>query len=131
MKSTVKITEGYTPTDKNKPVQLRSGNLRRLIHPDTVNSKNVAVAILVMNPGDEVAPHYHKTREEVYFILSGEGISTHKYKGGEEETLRYVKDLSIYIPIGTIHDIKVAGKEPLKILVITSPPLPADDSHLG
>ena len=131
MKSTVRLDEGYTPTGKNAPVQLRSGKLRRLIHPDTVKSQNIGVAVLTMNPGDEVAPHYHKTREEVYFILSGEGISTHRYKNGEEETVRYVKGLSIYLPMGTVHDIKVAGNEPLEILVIASPALPMDDSYLA
>jgi putative monooxygenase len=126
MKRTVKINEGYIPTDK--PVQLQAGVLRRLVHPDTVKSKNVAVSVLTMNPGDTVAPHYHKQREEVYFILSGEGIAIH-IEEGKKETIKYEKDLSIHIPVGTIHDIKATGNEPLRILVIMAPPLPIDDAH--
>jgi mannose-6-phosphate isomerase-like protein (cupin superfamily) len=131
MKRTVKINEGYIPTTKDKkPVQLQTGVLRRLVHPDTVQSKNVAVSILTMNPGDEVAAHYHKQREEVYFILSGEGIALH-IEEGKKETIKYEKDLSIHIPVGTIHDIKAVGNEPLRILVIMAPPLPIDDAHLA
>ncbi len=127
MKSTVKTSEGIIP--KDKPVQLKSGVLRRLIHPHTpVKSENVAVSLLVMNPGDEVDPHYHNEREEVYYILSGEGIAVHKGKGGEEK-IKFEKDLAIHIPPKTVHDIKATGTEPLRILVIMAPPLPVDDSQ--
>ncbi len=126
MKSTVKISEGIIP--KDKPVQLKSGVLRRLIHPDTVKSKNVAVSLLIMNPGDEVAPHYHNEREEVYYILSGEGIAIHRGNEGEEK-IKFEKNLAIHIPPKVIHDIKATGNEPLWILVIMAPPLPVDDAH--
>jgi len=126
MKSTVRIHEGIIP--KDKPVQLKSGSLRRLIHPDTVKSKNVAVSLLVMNPGDEVAPHYHNEREEVYYILSGEGVAVHKEEG-EEEKIVFEKNLAIHIPPKVVHDIKCTGNEPLWILVIMAPPLPVDDAH--
>ena len=126
MKSTVKISEGIIP--KDKPVQLKSGLLRRLIHPDTVKSKNVALSLLVMNPGDEVDPHYHNEREEVYYVLCGEGIAIHREKE-KEEKIRLEKNLSIHIPPKVIHDIKCTGNEPLWILVIMAPPLPMDDAH--
>ena len=46
MKSTVKFSEGYIPNEKDKPVQLRSGVLRRLIHPNlSVKSKNRDISI--------------------------------------------------------------------------------------
>jgi len=126
MKSSVKATEGIIP--KNKPVQLKSGTLRRLIHPDTGTSKNVAVSLLVMNPGDEVRPHYHKMREEVYYILSGEGTASHWGENGEEK-IKLEKDLAVPIPPNVVHDIKCSGNEPLRILVIMAPPLPVDDAH--
>ena len=126
MKSTVKLSEGIIP--KEKPVQLKSGTLTRLINPSTSTLKNVGVSLLVMNPGDEVAPHYHKKREEVYYIISGEGIAIHKENGREEE-IRLEKNMAIAIPENVIHDIKCTGSEPLRILVIFSPPLPLDDAH--
>ena len=126
MKSTATLDEGYIPTN---PVQLKSGLLRRLIHPDApVKSKNMAIAALTLNPGDEVAPHYHKEREEVYFILSGEGVGVH-VENGKVEEIKYLKDLLIHIPPGVIHDIKVTGTEPLRLLNVLAPPLPIDDAH--
>jgi mannose-6-phosphate isomerase-like protein (cupin superfamily) len=126
MKSTATLDEGYVPTN---PVQLKSGFLRRLIHPDApVKSKNVAVAILTLKPGDEVFPHFHKEREEIYFILSGEGVGVH-VENGKEEEIKYVKDLLIHIPIGVVHNIKVVGSEPLRLLNMLAPPLPIDDAH--
>ena len=126
MKSSIKIAEGIIP--KDKPVQLKSGTLRRLVHPDAGTSKNVAVSLLVMDPGDEVAPHYHELREEVYFILSGEGIAKHKHPAGEE-VIQLEKNLTVPIPPNVVHDIKCTGAEPLWVLVIMAPPLPVDDSH--
>jgi mannose-6-phosphate isomerase-like protein (cupin superfamily) len=126
MKSSVKITEGIIP--KDKPVQLKSGTLRRLIHPDTGTSKNVAVSLLVMNPGDTVRPHFHKMREEVYYILSGEGLAIHR-DGDKEEEIKLEKNLAVPIPPNVVHDIKCTGDEPLWVLVIMAPPLPVDDAH--
>ena len=129
MKSTVKFSEGHIPDGKDKPVQLDSGVLRRLIHPHLpVKSKNVALSLLVMNPGDEVTPHFHKEREELYFILSGEGVAVHK-NGDEIEEIKYEKNLAIHIPPNVIHDIKCVGSEPLSLLVIMAPPLPMEDSQ--
>ena len=125
MKSFVRISEGLIPQDK--PVQLQSGTLRRMIHPDNGIPLNVAVSLLIMNPGDEVAPHYHKQREEVYYILSGEGTAVHRDSSGEE-TIKLEKNIAIPIPKNMIHDIKCTGQEPLWILVIMAPPLPVDDS---
>lgn len=127
MKTVFKVSEGI-PLEK-APVQLKNGTLTRFFHPATGTSKNIGVSLLVMNPGDEVAPHYHKDREEIYFILSGEGIAIHKEKG-KEEKIKYEKDLLIYIPPYVIHDIKVTGQESLWILIIFAPPLPVDDQHL-
>jgi len=126
MKSVVRISDGLIPEDK--PVQLQSGILRRMIHPDNGTPLSVAVSLLIMNPGDEVAPHYHKHREEVYYILSGEGVAVHRNTEGEEE-IKLEKNIAIPIPKNMIHDIKCTGEEPLWILVIMSPPLPVDDSY--
>lgn len=126
MKSIVTINEGVIP--EPKPVQLKSGLLRRLIHPDLGNSKNVAISLLVMNPGDEVLPHYHEKREEVYYILSGEGVAVHKENDSVEE-IKLEKNIAIPISPRVIHDIKCTGNEPLWILVVMAPPLPIDDSH--
>lgn len=126
MKSVVRISDGLIPTDK--PVQLQSGTLRRLIHPDNDTPLNVAVSLLVMNPGDEVAPHFHTQRDEVYYILSGEGTAVHKDDNGEAE-IKLEKNIAIPIPKNMIHDIKCTGPEPLWILVIMAPPLPVEDAH--
>jgi mannose-6-phosphate isomerase-like protein (cupin superfamily) len=81
-----------------------------------------------MNPGDEVLPHYHEKREEVYYILSGEGVAVHKENDSVEE-IKLEKNIAIPIAPRVIHDIKCTGNESLWILVIMAPPLPVDDSH--
>lgn len=94
------------------------GLVKRLIHPSTTGSENLAVSIAFVNPGEELPPHRH-ANEEAYFILQGEGIMTiEDYEG----TIQLNKYLSVYIPANKTHYTKNTGNEPLVMLCSLTPP---------
>jgi len=110
-------------SDKKYTMRIREGMdfkgigglVKRLIHPSTIGSKNIAVSICYLNPGEEITKHRHEF-EEVYFILNGEGTMTL-----EDQTIRLEKNLLVYIPGNALHGQINDGDEPLEILCSLSP----------
>jgi quercetin dioxygenase-like cupin family protein len=89
----------------------------RLIHPNTVGSKELGVSLVDMNSGDEIHRHRH-SYEEAYYVLEGEGTM---FLEGEGE-IALVPGLSIYVPPNAIHgQVADAGRR-LRILCSLSPP---------
>ncbi|SIS03991.1 Cupin domain-containing protein [Peribacillus simplex] len=91
------------------------GLVKRLVHPSTVGSENLAVSICYLNPGEEITRHSH-TYEEAYFVLQGTG----KMILGEEE-FKLEPNMSVYIPSGKEHAQINDGSEPLVVLCSLSP----------
>ena len=61
-------------------------------------------------------PHLHRKTEEIYFILSGQGMLTI-----DDEQQKVEKDDTILIPKNKFHSIEKISPEPLELLAITSP----------
>jgi mannose-6-phosphate isomerase-like protein (cupin superfamily) len=71
----------------------------------------------------------HKTIEEIWYILDGNGQIWRK--NGDEETITDLKEgVSITIPTGTRFQFKNVGESPLKIIITTMPPWPGDDEAI-
>jgi mannose-6-phosphate isomerase-like protein (cupin superfamily) len=71
----------------------------------------------------------HKTIEEIWYILDGNGQIWRK--NGDEETITDLKEgVSITIPTGTSFQFKNVGESPLKIIISTMPPWPGDDEAI-
>jgi quercetin dioxygenase-like cupin family protein len=112
-------------TAKPKTVRLEDGHrfsglgaeVRRLVHPNTVGSENVAVSICLMNPGDEIFTHRHDY-EEAYYVVQGTG---EMYLEGEPR-IHLEPGLSVYIAPGLVHGQVNNGSDPLHILCSLSPP---------
>lgn len=94
------------------------GLVKRLIHPTTTGSENVAVSIAFVNPGEELPPHRH-SNEEAYFILQGTGFMTIE---DYDEEIHLKKNLSVFMPANKEHYTKNTGDEPLVMLCSLSPP---------
>jgi quercetin dioxygenase-like cupin family protein len=45
-----------------------------LVHPDTVGARQIDHRISTYAPKAYVAPHSHRIQEQVYHVLSGEGL---------------------------------------------------------
>jgi len=90
---------------------------KAIVTPDTVGSRFFDHRISCYEPGAHVESHVHKVQEQIYHVLSGEGIL---FIDGERRQVR-ANDVT-YIPPGVVHEFHCTGTDRLVFLVITSPP---------
>ena len=77
-------------------------------------------------PGEVSKAMAHRTVEEIWFILSGEGEMWRK-QGEFEEVIKLHAGICLTIPLGTHFQFRVSGTEPLAALGITMPPWPGEN----
>ena len=68
----------------------------------------------------------HKTVDEVWYFISGQGVVWRKADNIEEE-IPVKAGICITIPVGTHFQFKNIGKEPLEFIILTSPCWPGAD----
>jgi mannose-6-phosphate isomerase-like protein (cupin superfamily) len=90
---------------------------KAIVTPATVGSRFFDHRISTYEAGAHVESHVHKVQEQIYHVLSGEGILV---LDGERHLMR-ANDVT-YIPPGVVHEFHNTGIDPLVFLVITSPP---------
>ena len=90
---------------------------RRLIGPETVGAKNVEVLLGVIEKGAGAAPHAHPDLEQVCYLL--EGSATVELDG---ERCEMQPGDACYFPAGRKHKFTATSEQPVKVLVIYSPP---------
>ena len=90
---------------------------KAIVTPETVGSRFFDHRISCYEPGAYVENHVHKVQEQIYHVLSGEGILI---VDGERRLVR-ANDVT-YIPPGVRHEFHCTGTDTLVFLVITSPP---------
>ncbi len=109
-----------------KPYITKDGSIiRELMHPNIHGNSNQSLAEATIPVGFTTFLHMHKTSEEIYYIIEGEGLMTindrkFKVKNGD----------IIYIPPRHYHNIKNTGNVPLKILCCCSPPYSHEDTEI-
>jgi mannose-6-phosphate isomerase-like protein (cupin superfamily) len=67
---------------------------------------------------------HHRTVEEVWFILEGEG-QIWRSRADESVYVALTPGTSVTIPVGTIFQF-MSAQEPLRVLGVTVPPWPGD-----
>lgn len=90
---------------------------KAIVTPETTGSRFFDHRISCYEPGAYVQNHVHKVQEQIYHVLSGEGVLT---VDGERRLVR-ANDVT-YIPPGVEHEFHCTGTDSLVFLVITSPP---------
>lgn len=90
---------------------------KAIVTPDLVGSRFFDHRISCYEPGAFVESHVHKVQEQIYHVLSGEGVLV---VDGERRLVR-ANDVT-YIPPGVVHEFHCTGTDTLVFLVITSPP---------
>lgn len=90
---------------------------KAIVSPDTMHSRFFDHRISCYEPGAYVEAHVHKIQEQIYHVLSGEGILI---LDGEHRLVR-ANDVT-FIPPGVVHEFHCTGTDTLVFLVITSPP---------
>lgn len=76
-------------------------------------------------PGQTSTAVTHKTVEEIWFFLSGQG-ELWRRTGGQEETVTVEAGVCLTIPLGTHFQFRSFGSEPLAAVGVTMPPWPGE-----
>ena len=84
------------------------------------------MAHFALAPGQTSKAVAHRTVEEIWFFLSGEGEMWRKQPGGSEEIVRVEPSVCVTIPLGTHFQFRCLGHEPLTAVAVTMPPWPGD-----
>jgi quercetin dioxygenase-like cupin family protein len=87
-----------------------------LVDGEGLGAKQIDHRISSYAPMAYVARHKHQVQEQIYHVLSGEGL----FEFGEEARVVRSQDV-IFIPPGIEHAFHNTGLESLVFLVITSP----------
>jgi mannose-6-phosphate isomerase-like protein (cupin superfamily) len=90
---------------------------RRLIGPDNVGAKNIEVLLGVIEKGKGALPHAHPGIEQVCYVLEGRARAE---VGGESCELGPGE--CCYFPADLPHSFTVTSDQPVRVLVIYSPP---------
>jgi len=67
----------------------------------------------------------HRTVEEVWYFIGGEG-QVWRRQGDNEETVNVVPGTCLTIPLGTNFQFRNTGSEPLRFVIATMPPWPGE-----
>lgn len=112
-------------TNDLEPIVPPDGSeVRELARPPGT-ARNQSLAEAIVPPGGETTEHFHRTSEEIYYFVSGEG----RMRLGEEEDAVEQGD-AVVIPPGTRHKLWNPGTEPLVLLCCSSPPYYDEDTVL-
>jgi quercetin dioxygenase-like cupin family protein len=90
---------------------------RRLIGPDNVGARNVEVVLGVIEKGKGALPHAHPGIEQVCYLLAGRARAE---VGGEACDLE--PGDCCFFPADMPHAFTVISDEPVRVLVIYTPP---------
>ena len=98
------------------------GSEIRLLH----SLDGVSVAHCTLPVGAVSIPVAHRTVEEVWVFLAGQGQVWRK-QGEREQVLDARPGLSLTIPLGTKFQFRNTGDAPLEFVIATTPPWPGAD----
>lgn len=86
-------------------------------------SQRGSMAHFTLRPGQTSAAVVHRTVEEIWYVLSGEGEMWRK-SGAEETVTALSAGLSLVIPVGTQFQFRNVGSVPLQAVAVTMPKWP-------
>jgi mannose-6-phosphate isomerase-like protein (cupin superfamily) len=99
--------------------------IRELFGAVSIPAQNQSLAEATVDPGGETEEHYHRTSEEIYLFVAGQG----RLRLGEEAREVGVGD-SVLIPPGTLHKLWNTGAEPLVLYCLCAPAYSHEDTVL-
>jgi len=79
-----------------------------------------------LSPGGVSIAVAHRTVEEIWFFLEGQG-EVWRRLDGKEEVARVSPGASLNIPLGTHFQFRNKGAGPLRFVITTMPPWPGED----
>ena len=94
--------------------------VKRVIYPQLTGVKGATLAIVYINPGEEIVLHSH-AEEELYYIISGEGTVTL-----DDKVEPVGPGTAVYIAPNVVHGQRPTGNEPLYMVAVITPPFTPD-----
>ncbi|MBX3609702.1 MAG: cupin domain-containing protein [Hydrogenophaga sp.] len=85
-----------------------------------------SMAHFSLAPGRVTQAVVHRTVEEIWYVISGEGEMWRR-QGDKEDTVALRAGLSLTIPVGTHFQFRAMGDQALCAVAITMPPWPGMD----
>lgn len=125
-------------TISNENISIPSFETQRLpLNPDVIAPDGSFVRILLSTDDGSMAqfdlpsgmtsnPVQHRTVDEIWYFLEGEGEFWRKKKD-REEIVHVNSDVCITIPVETAFQFRTIGKNSLVAVAITMPPWPGED----
>ncbi|MBC7286667.1 MAG: cupin domain-containing protein [Armatimonadetes bacterium] len=105
-------------------VTLDGSVVEEILRPED-GARRMSLALARIDEGRRTQPHRHRTSDEIYYVLQGEGVV---YLGSQPH--RVCPGEAVYIPAGTEHwAVVVSG--PMEILCVCSPPYQHEDTDLS
>jgi putative monooxygenase len=92
-----------------------------LLAPKFGGVKTVSMGMNITEVGSMIPDHVHESSEEVLFLMSGHAKIVIDGVGEWE----IGPETAFYSPVGVKHRVENIGDEPLRIVWVYSPPLPA------
>ncbi|HEC29610.1 MAG TPA: cupin domain-containing protein [Gammaproteobacteria bacterium] len=109
-----------------KPFVTKDGStVRELMHPLHHGNKNQSLAEAIIPAGSKTGLHLHRSSEEIYYVISGQGIITLGMK-----TFHIEPGDTVLIPPLNAHSVENTVSEDLHILCACSPAYSDDDTEL-
>lgn len=88
------------------------------------------LAHCTLPPGKVSSPVTHRTVEEIWYCISGEGEVWRKNEQ-QAEVITFSPRTCLTIPVGTHFQFRTAGAESLRFLILTMPPWPGPDEAVA
>ena len=85
-----------------------------------------SMAHFELPPGNTSRAVAHRTVEEAWFVVGGEGEMWRKL-GDQEEVVKLTPGVALTLPLGTHFQFRATGDEPLQAVGFTVPPWPGED----
>ena len=111
------IHEGAAVMWEDLPGHFLGAYSKLLVRPENEGARIIDFRVSCYQPKGYVAPHSHRIQEQVYHILSGEGLME---TDGERRVVR--ANTTIFIPPGVEHALYNTGGTDLTFIVVTAPP---------
>jgi mannose-6-phosphate isomerase-like protein (cupin superfamily) len=88
--------------------------------------KGGGMAHFSLGPGQTSRAVTHRTVEEIWFIVSGQGEMWRR-QGADEQVVDVYPGVCLSIPLGTSFQFRCTGQDPLEAIGVTMPPWPGEE----
>jgi len=112
--TTPTISHGQGPafrSDLRKTTE-QNTDFRRVLF----TGRNIQIVAMALRPGEDIGEEVHKV-DQCFFFVTGTAQTT-----SEGSTTSIGKDGVLCVPAGTRHNIRNAGRDPLKLFTTYAPP---------